>query len=347
MSMRTLFLAATVVVLALVVSWALVYYEVKPELIGVFIAMLAAIFSFLGVVVTWMTVQEMKLAREAQERPYVIMDFDLSDPPIINLVVSNIGNGAAKDVKFTFEPDPVTSDDRNISKSVLLFRDGISFFPPGKTISQFFDMLHAYLGANKPLTFDVTISYRDAQGSRKYKDFMRLDLSMFKGRHYIVRKGIHDLVKEIEGVGKTVKDTFKEIKRIAAKIDKGIPINAYEFHVISRVDKQTILSKLMEFHDVWTHFYLESKEPYMRLEDVKSKLLSLGRQIANLIPACHELDEQTTSQILKITLRMSDLGRFSFYGEESVERFNSQGAEILALIEEVKAKVRNHKEQSE
>ena len=240
MSKQMVFLVVTIVLLALVVLWTLLYYYgVKPELIGVIIAMLAAIFSFLGVVVTWMTVQEMKLAREAQERPYIIVDFDLSEAPVINLVVSNIGNGAAKDVRFSFEPDLITSDERNISESVLLFRQGVRFFPPGKTISQFFDMSHAYLGANKPLTFDVTVSYDDVKEGKEYKESMQSDLSMFKGRQYIVRKGVHDLAKEIEKLN-------KEISRAIGFGGRGILVKTLEDIKREREEQRKILEQQRE-----------------------------------------------------------------------------------------------------
>lgn len=248
MTRRTTFLAIAIVI-ALVLAGLV--YAVTPDLqlrtltqaelglASVFVALLATVFSFLGVIATWRTVQEMKLAREAQERPYVIMDFDLSDPPIINLVLSNIGNGAAKGVKFRFEPDLVASDDRNISKSVLLFRDGIKFFAPGKTISVLFDMSHAYLAANKPLTFNVTISYRNAQGTREYKEFMELDLSMFKGRHYIIRKGIHDLVKEIEKLN-------KEISRAIGLGGRGVLVKTPEDIKREREELRKVLEQQRE-----------------------------------------------------------------------------------------------------
>lgn len=74
------------------------------------------------------------------------------------MVVSNIGNSAAKDVNFSFEPELITSKEINLSKSVWLFREGAKFLPPDKKISSFFDIAHSYLGSEKPLTFNVKIS---------------------------------------------------------------------------------------------------------------------------------------------------------------------------------------------
>lgn len=53
---------------------------------------------------------QLKLAREiriAQERPHVIVDADYSDRNVIDVVVRNIGRGAAKNISFDFSADMV------------------------------------------------------------------------------------------------------------------------------------------------------------------------------------------------------------------------------------------------
>src|SRR3712207_5769469 len=47
-------------------------------------------------------VREMQAARLAQEQPQVIVDANYSKPPLVYVVVCNIGKGAAKDVSFDF-----------------------------------------------------------------------------------------------------------------------------------------------------------------------------------------------------------------------------------------------------
>lgn len=347
MNRRAILWVTIVIVLAFLGLRMLIYYGIVPDvqlrtptqaevgLASVFVALLATLAA-------WQTVREMRLAREVEERPYILIDFDFSNRPLIDLVVTNIGNGSARDVKFHFQPDMITSDGRNISE-LRLFKDGLQFFPPGKMISQFFDTSIAYFRDEHSTTYEVAISYYNATRTKHYQDPpISLDLSAYRGISYLERKDMNDLVKEIKEVRKSLTDTYREIKRGVAKLDKGIPINTYEVHVISQVDKQTILSKLMEFRDVWTHFYLESTEPYRRLGDIQGKLLSLGREIANLTPACRELDRESVSEILKIASRINDLAMFQFYadGGESVKRFDSQGEEILTLIEAARAKLR-------
>lgn len=47
-------------------------------------------------------VEEMREARIAQERPHVIVDTDHSEPSMVDVVLRNIGKGAAKDITFEF-----------------------------------------------------------------------------------------------------------------------------------------------------------------------------------------------------------------------------------------------------
>lgn len=47
-------------------------------------------------------VEEMREARIAQERPQVVVDTDHSKPPLVYVVLRNIGKGAAKDITFDF-----------------------------------------------------------------------------------------------------------------------------------------------------------------------------------------------------------------------------------------------------
>lgn len=140
--------------------------------------------------------REMRQAREVQERPYIIVDFELADW-LIDVAVSNIGAGAAKDVKFAFNPELVASDGRNLSESFWLFKEGAAFLPSGKKIPTLFDASNQYFGSGKPLVFEVDISYKD-MGGKAWTTSMKLDLSMYKGRLFVQRKGIDDIAKSMQ-----------------------------------------------------------------------------------------------------------------------------------------------------
>jgi len=143
------------------------------------------------------TVSEMKAAREVQERPYIIVDVETPRGWIIAVKAENVGNGAAKDVRFKFDPPMVSSQGYNLSE-VGLFKQGLDFFPAGKQISTFFDSAPAYFKDDtRPVVFDVAISYADATEDRKYESTIRLDLSAYKELRFLGEKGMRELVEEI------------------------------------------------------------------------------------------------------------------------------------------------------
>ena len=154
---------------------------------------------------------EMRSARQGQERPYVIVDFEVAGW-LIDVAVSNIGAGAAKDVTFAFNPELVASEDRNLSESFWLFKEGAAFLPPGKKISTLFDGSNQYYGSGKPLVFDVRISYKD-MGGKAWATSMKLDLSMYKGRLYVQRKGVHDIAEIMQKLERRVESAMAPVGR--------------------------------------------------------------------------------------------------------------------------------------
>jgi len=163
--------------------------------------------------------QEMRREHEERERPYIIADFEVSNS-LIEVAIVNMGKGAAKDVKFSFEPELIASDGRNLSKSFWLFREGTAFFPPDKKISTFFDTSPAYFNSGNPLIFDAKISYQDMRG-KLWETSMKLDLSMYKGRMFIRYKGIDDIAKTMEKIE-------RHIKKALAPLGRGVLVKTQE-----------------------------------------------------------------------------------------------------------------------
>jgi hypothetical protein len=73
-------------------------------------------------------------SREEQTRPYVVLDLDAqSRPPLVNLIISNIGATVAKNVKFRFDPDLVSSLDGRTDTTIgelRIFAEGIPWLAP-------------------------------------------------------------------------------------------------------------------------------------------------------------------------------------------------------------------------
>jgi heme/copper-type cytochrome/quinol oxidase subunit 2 len=150
--------------------------------------------------------REMQDVRKAQERPYVIVDFEVEEW-WIKVAVLNIGAGAATDVEFSFQPELVTSRGENLSQSFWLFREGAAFLPAGKRISTLLGSSYEYMESKKPLTFQVEISYGDTGGT-EWKTSMTLDLAMYKGWKDVRRKGPHEIAEALESMNRVVEKRF-------------------------------------------------------------------------------------------------------------------------------------------
>jgi hypothetical protein len=84
---------------------------------------------------------EMKSSREIQTAPSIIAYFDNPTSALLDLVIKNIGYGAAKDVRLGIDPPLLDHKARDIAE-LSLFKRGIAFFPPGKEVRQIMGLKH-------------------------------------------------------------------------------------------------------------------------------------------------------------------------------------------------------------
>lgn len=84
----------------------------------------------------YMQVNEMRESRLAQERPQVIVDADYSRRDAVDIVVRNVGRGAAKNITFKFSSPMISvfSEEERSRTPVSefpFFKDGLEYMAPG------------------------------------------------------------------------------------------------------------------------------------------------------------------------------------------------------------------------
>lgn len=93
-------------------------------------------------VFAWWQLREARRLREAQYRPFVVVDFSIFHR-FIELTIKNIGGTLARNVRFTFDPPLETALDKQPNIPPLadtyMFREGIPSLPPGKALVMVFD----------------------------------------------------------------------------------------------------------------------------------------------------------------------------------------------------------------
>jgi len=149
------------------------------------------------------TVNEMRQSRLEQERPQIIVDADFDQAPDVNVVVRNIGKGAAKDITFAFS-DSMKSTKIGIKPldKQPLFKNGLDFLAPGAEIGYFWDQ---YVSLKKLLEqrgleegIKVTSKYKSLAGEL-YTTVWTINPLLMGGRLQ-KRAGTIDIVNAINEV---------------------------------------------------------------------------------------------------------------------------------------------------
>jgi hypothetical protein len=163
----------------------------------------------------WRQLTEAKELREEQTRPFVVIDLGSSAQALFDLVVANLGPTMAQDVRFHFEPPIKSTDDDLDPYKIKMFRDGISSLAPGKEIRTLFEKGPDRHQSDLPDTYEVTVTYTDQTGKRRYEEKIDLDFGLYWDRLTVSRKDVHDVHKELEKIR-------KEMAKWSAKLGSGL-----------------------------------------------------------------------------------------------------------------------------
>jgi hypothetical protein len=163
-------------------------------------------------------VREAQRTREEQSRPFVVVDLDISDPPMVFLTVSNLGRTIARRVRIEFNPPLARSlDNRAPTKEEKeagrplpslvpfeVFTEEIPSIAPGKVIRTLFDSMMEERREDLPESYRVTVRYEDERGA-SHTEEMPLGFGGYKNLEYIRRHTIHDVHGQLEKIAREVR----------------------------------------------------------------------------------------------------------------------------------------------
>lgn len=183
------------------------------------ITLLYAIFTHEQAEASKRMAEEMKLAREMQNKPYIAAYFEVPHSIMINLVIKNIGNGVARDVHLKIDPPLLTNGPTPDVAELPLFKNGISYFPPNGEFCQFIGTSVDFFGkdSKRPLQYNMSVSYCNVEGKPLPDQIIPLDVSVFYGLLVRDEKTLGDLVEEV----KRLRQDFSSVIG-TAYIQKGI-----------------------------------------------------------------------------------------------------------------------------
>ena len=158
------------------------------------LAIITGIYAYL----TWRMVKETKRMREIQSEPNISIFYRSKEEYIslIDIVIKNIGQGPAHNLKFEVNPDFKYSDEKNISE-LNLFKRGLKNLPPNQELVFFLNSLVAMLDKKLCLSFDMIVKYEDASG-KKFKSIYNIDLSEVMGLRHVGEPPLKKIADQAE-----------------------------------------------------------------------------------------------------------------------------------------------------
>jgi hypothetical protein len=149
--------------------------------------------------VAWSQAREARRLREQQNRPFVVIDFDIERGVETFLEISNLGTSLARDVKFEIDPPLASSVDVPVEKFKML-NEGIATLAPGKRLRTFFDMGFQRVNSDLPMAYTATVRYKDEDGKRSFKETLDLDLELFMYLETATRRDVHDVNERLKEI---------------------------------------------------------------------------------------------------------------------------------------------------
>ncbi len=154
--------------------------------------------------VAWSQVKEARRLREAQYRPFVVVDFE-ADNILFKIAVSNIGATPARNVRIEITPPLASSlPDAGFSELKIL-TDVITTLQPGRKIRTLFDSGISRDRESLPDVYEAHVTYSDTTGKRHYDELLTLDLGIYWNTAIERRSDFDRLEKTFDGIANTLK----------------------------------------------------------------------------------------------------------------------------------------------
>ncbi|RME79149.1 MAG: hypothetical protein D6785_11445 [Planctomycetota bacterium] len=147
-------------------------------------------------------IEENKLVRELEKRPYVFfqIEIDLSGN-WVNFVLENKGKGVARNIKLSLEQEILVSRQRKtVPHTQMAISKPISFLAPGGRFEEYAEAARPFFQDNKDLS-RVTgkVEYEDLQG-KKLVSPVSINMKSIANRRFLVESSFSKLVNEINAM---------------------------------------------------------------------------------------------------------------------------------------------------
>jgi hypothetical protein len=162
---------------------------------SVVLTAITAYYAFL----TWRLVQENRELREEHNRPRVVITTSLHEAHIniVHLMIENIGQGPAYEVKFETNRDVKLSQGRSL-REVGVFKGGVRFLPPRQRIELFLHNAVAAVDNFKSSPIEITVRFKDSVGREASPEKFVIDLSEYENLRKAGKPPLYKLADALE-----------------------------------------------------------------------------------------------------------------------------------------------------
>ena len=162
--------------------------------------------AILAGILTYRLFRENRLLRRANTQPQIVAYLSPHDRAavIINFTIENIGQGVARDVKFTVHADP-SGFEGDAAKYVFVDRKPFGIFPQGASATFYLGTFPELINKPELWPLEVSVEYNDFEGTH-YDQTYFLDVTPFFGTRA-------DIPAEVE-IAKSLKDIEDRLQRL-------------------------------------------------------------------------------------------------------------------------------------
>lgn len=155
-------------------------------------------------------------SRLDRARPYVQVTVERGEtsPHILDIVISNIGAGPARDVSITVDPPlrRARNDDQYPLHEARVFTEPIEMMPPGFRLPMCFDSAIERHAADPkmPSRHRVNVEYHDGHGHH-WEEQSTLDLDLMSGVLFTETYNIHHAAKVLREIQKSLQSQARAL----------------------------------------------------------------------------------------------------------------------------------------
>ena len=176
---------------------------------GVITTVATMIMALTSLATVWLTItlnRENKLLRKAGTEPEVVayLLIDQRYKNVLNLVVANIGQGPARNVRFHFEADAADFSAHDVQLAATGDRPAIGLLPQGERISAFFGTGPDLFKPPQLRPFKIRVEFEDLRGRRRSAKF-DLDIAEFHGLVTLGSTAEHEMAEALKTIAETVR----------------------------------------------------------------------------------------------------------------------------------------------